>query len=132
MNELDQRINELQAEIDRLKAQRKRVSNDNQRLADAQTQALAIGVKPEKVKEFLSLVDVSRAGDSVEIGNILRTALNFYPEYMGSGGSGAGAGAKKLTIDDLRTMTTEQIMANLEEANRVVAEASKNKAGGNK
>lgn len=114
MNLNEYSISQLQEEIDNRKADRKAnggFDKENEKVKEATKTALNLGVSPEKIEEFLQGVDLENADNSVEVEVEIKKALE-----QGSQSQNA------LTRDQVKGMTTAQIMGQIEEANRAMSE----------
>ncbi len=112
-----------------------RKANNTLKLSEAKIQAIALGVNPERVNHFLKLAnldDVSVNDGEVDINelkSVLTELLNEVPEFKakptvpkgGTDFGGAGSGEPKpLTLDQIKHMSTEEIMERIDEVNALL------------
>ncbi len=109
-------------------------ANNLVKTAEAKAQALALGVKPEKVTYLLKLADldsveVSEGGevDQNALKGAIETVLKDLPELKGAtagnGGGDFSGGSKNtfLTPDQIKAMSPQEVLKNWEQVSRSLA-----------
>jgi len=94
-----------------------------------------LGVNPERVNHFLKLANLDDVSvndgevDTNELKSVLTELLNEVPEFKakptvpkgGTDFGGAGSGEPKpLTLDQIKHMSTEEIMERIDEVNALL------------
>ena len=101
------------------------------KMTEAKLKAYDIGIKPDRINHFLKLADLSEVSiddqgkvDENELQSVLTALVDELPEFKSGGTSKAGSnyedaggdkGNKPLTQEEIKNMSTEEIMERMDE-----------------